>query len=234
MNFTEYTQSSYLNKIRENNGLDSDSEDRFNRFINFQIENNLETDNPHLQKLINERSNLEDGENTKTSNLEYLRDQARSKFWQNKTGYNPVIKMNISNDINIRAKQGIDYLVDKGLTREQAAGILGNLMQESNLDTKILGDSGTSIGLAQWRKERRDALRNFANVTGKDKFDYFTQLDFIIHELNTTEKDAFEKLKQAKTVEEASDIFSKHYERPNINFAHNDKRRNYARQFYNS
>lgn len=57
--------------------------------------------------------------------------------------------MNISNDINIRAKQGIDYLVDKGLTREQAAGILGNLMQESNLDTKILGDSGTSIGLAQ-------------------------------------------------------------------------------------
>lgn len=234
MNFTEYTQSSYLDKIRENNGLDSDSEDRFNKFINFQIENNLETDNPHLQKLINERSNLEDGENTKTSNLEYLRDQARSKLWQNRTGYNPVIKMNISNDINIRAKQGIDYLVDKGLTREQAAGILGNLMQESNLDTKILGDSGTSIGLAQWRKERRDALRNFANVTGKDKFDYFTQLDFIIHELNTTEKGAFEKLKQAKTVEEASDIFSKHYERPNINFAHNDKRRNYARQFYNS
>lgn len=234
MNFTEYTQSSYLDKIRENNGLDSDSEDRFNRFINFQIENNLETDNPHLQKLINERSNLEDEKNTKTSNLEYLRDQARSKFWQNRTGYNPVIKMNISNDINIRAKQGIDYLVDKGLTREQAAGILGNLMQESNLDTKILGDSGTSIGLAQWRKERRDALRNFANVTGKDKFDYFTQLDFIIHELNTTEKGAFEKLKQAKTVEEASDIFSKHYERPNINFAHNDKRRNYARQFYNS
>ena len=234
MNFTEYTQSSYLDKIRENNGLDSDSEDRFNKFINFQIENNLETDNPHLQKLINERSNLEDEENTKTSNLEYLRDQARNKFWQNKTGYNPVIKMNISNDINIRAKQGIDYLVDKGLTREQAAGILGNLMQESNLDTKILGDSGTSIGLAQWRKERRDALRNFANVTGKDKFDYFTQLDFIIHELNTTEKGAFEKLKQAKTVEEASDVFSKHYERPNINFAHNDKRRNYARQFYNS
>lgn len=80
MNFTEYTQSSYLDKIRENNGLDSDSEDRFNKFINFQIENNLETDNPHLQKLINERSNLEDGENTKTSNLEYLRDQARSKL----------------------------------------------------------------------------------------------------------------------------------------------------------
>lgn len=80
MNFTEYTQSSYLDKIRENNGLDSDSEDRFNRFINFQIENNLETDNPHLQKLINERSNLEDEKNTKTSNLEYLRDQARSKF----------------------------------------------------------------------------------------------------------------------------------------------------------
>ena len=68
---------------------------------------------------------------------------------------------------------------------------------------------------------------------GRDKTDFHTQLDFIIHELNTTEKRAGNLLRQAQTVEEASDIFSKHYERPNSRYAHNDKRRSFAREFFN-
>ena len=55
----------------------------------------------------------------------------------------------LSNDETQRALEAINYLTSKGLTREQAAGIAGNLMQESRFNTTVLGDRGTAIGLAQ-------------------------------------------------------------------------------------
>lgn len=43
----------------------------------------------------------------------------------------------------------MDYFINKGLTKEQAAGILGNLHAESGLDAGIHGDGRTSFGIAQ-------------------------------------------------------------------------------------
>lgn len=48
-----------------------------------------------------------------------------------------------------KAQQVINFFLDKGLTREQASGIAGNLHEESALNPNIVGDNGTSFGIAQ-------------------------------------------------------------------------------------
>lgn len=76
------------------------------------------------------------------------------------------------------------YLKQKGMPDEVIAGIMGNLQQESGFNPSAIGDSGNSIGIAQWYKERGDALRNFAQQRGKDWNDLNTQLDFLVDEIN--------------------------------------------------
>ena len=48
-----------------------------------------------------------------------------------------------------KGKQIINFFVNKGLTKEQAAGIAGNFFMESSFNTEILGDNNTSFGIAQ-------------------------------------------------------------------------------------
>lgn len=128
-----------------------------------------------------------------------------------------------------KKKYSYNYLISKGLSPIQAAGVVGNLQQESNFDTKVLGfDKTGSVGIAQWLGERKTNLLNFAKNKGKEYSDLDTQLDFIIHELNTTEKNAYKALKQANTVEEATKAFAWKYERPHKDYAHIDKRIKYA------
>ena len=115
-----------------------------------------------------------------------------------------------------RKKYAYNYYIKKGVPPIQAAAIVGNLVKESNLDTSIKGtaDNMGSVGIAQWHSGRLDNLKKFAgnNWTNLDK-----QLDFVLHELNTTEKSAFNKLMKAKTVEEATESFMYGYERPSSN-----------------
>lgn len=108
-----------------------------------------------------------------------------------------------------------NYLVNKWkLSPVVAAGIVGNLQGESGLNTKALGDNGTSYGIAQWHKERRTALNNFARKQNKDVSHLDTQLDYLVYELNTTEKKALNKINLAKTPEQAAIAFMNHFERP--------------------
>jgi len=51
--------------------------------------------------------------------------------------------------ISDKVKEAMDFFIQKGLTKEQAAGILGNLQVESNLNTTAWGDNNTSYGIAQ-------------------------------------------------------------------------------------
>jgi hypothetical protein len=112
-----------------------------------------------------------------------------------------------------RGQQAMAFYMQKGYTKEQAAGIVGNLIGESNLNTGAVGDSGTAEGIAQWRGERLNRLKRFAASRGKDYKDFETQLDFVDLELQNNEKAAYQALKSAKTVDEATAAFIG-YERP--------------------
>jgi hypothetical protein len=128
-----------------------------------------------------------------------------------------------------KAKQIRDYFVTKGLSKEQASGIVGNLMAESSLNPTAFGDNNTSFGLAQWHKERFTNLKNFASKFKQDHNAIGTQLEYLWHELNTSEKSALDALKQAKDPESAAKIFAHKFERMKT---YNKKREHYAKNAY--
>ena len=109
-----------------------------------------------------------------------------------------------SNDI-------VQYFMDKGLTKNQAKGIYGNLMQESsgNLNARS-SDGYNSYGLAQWTGNRK--LRLFSKYGNHPTRQQ--QLDFLWEELNTTEKNALDALLKTKTVDDATEVFMRKFERP--------------------
>lgn len=101
-----------------------------------------------------------------------------------------------------------------GLKDYQAAAVVGHLTQESNLRASgAVGDQGTAFGLAQWRNERFANLRQFAAGQGKDWRDDETQVDFLIHELNTSEKTAGDALRSSGNLDDAVAAFMG-FERP--------------------
>lgn len=119
----------------------------------------------------------------------------------------------------------INYFVNKGLTRIQAKGIYGNLMQESGGNIQAISSDGyNSYGLAQWTGPRKQKLFEMygPNPTIEQ------QLDFLWWELNNTHKDALRALKQAKTVYDATKIFMDKFERPHKDYANFNRRLKYA------
>jgi len=104
-----------------------------------------------------------------------------------------------------------------GWTREQAAGIVGNLQGEStaNLNPNAKGDNGNAYGIAQWNQQvSPDRVANFRSVIGTDlrSSSLQQQLEFVAWELQNTEKAAGNKLRNAKDVEAATVAMSQ-YER---------------------
>lgn len=142
-------------------------------------------------------------------------------------------------DVNLNANspaalQIMDYFVEKGLTKEQAAGITGNLQYESGLNPAITeAGNGIGYGLAQWSFGRRDALNEFAQSEGKPVSDMKVQLDFLWKEMNTTEPAALEAFKANPNMSaaEASNIFYDKFERPLFNPENRNNRAEAATQF---
>lgn len=124
-----------------------------------------------------------------------------------------IITGNLPEAVSGRASIAMDFFQSNGYTKEQAAGIVGNLIAESKLDTGIAGDGGTSFGIAQWRDDRLERLRAHATKMGTSWQDFETQLDFVLHELEGRESKANAALKNATTIEEATAAFIG-YERP--------------------
>lgn len=103
-------------------------------------------------------------------------------------------------DTNQLGLQAVQFFVDKGLTREQAAGLVGNLIRESRLDYRVRNRNGGAFGIGQWLGDRQKTL--FRKYGNNPTFE--NQLDYIWHELNTTHKNGLRHLKASKTVDEAA------------------------------
>ena len=106
----------------------------------------------------------------------------------------------------------------RGYTAEVTAGIIGNLITESNLEPGALGDVnlGGSHGIAQWYSgtPRYNNLIQFASERGKASSDFVAQLAFIHHELSTDPYFKGAELRRQKTPTYAAIHFQRNYERP--------------------
>jgi|GEM_PF-3006374 len=115
------------------------------------------------------------------------------------------------------AEKAYNYLTGRGLSGMAAAGIVGNLMQESGGGTEELNPratNGSHTGIAQWDNVNRfSKLREFAADRNKDPFDLKLQLDYLWHELRTGYKGALAELRKAKTADKAAVVFLQEFER---------------------
>ena len=93
------------------------------------------------------------------------------------------------------------FLMEKGLSREQTAGIMGNLMQEHGFNT-------TGDGLAQWTGSRKANLLSMA-----DPYSIDTQLAFLWGELSGPYAKVLANIRSQSTVEGAVVAFQNGYER---------------------
>jgi len=120
----------------------------------------------------------------------------------------------VSSGSNAQANQIYQYLISKyGFTPAQAAGILGNMQVESSLNTRALNSGEGAIGLCQWEGGRRTNLEQYAASQNKPVTDWQVQVDFMMKEMRSSERGAYNALKSATTPGGAAAAFDKYYER---------------------
>lgn len=125
-------------------------------------------------------------------------------------------------------------LVQRGMPLTQALGFAGNMRVESNFDpgineiAPVVPGSRGGWGLSQWTGPRRRQFEAYASERGAALDDMDVQLDFLMHELNTTESRARDRIYGATTVEDAARAVSEHFLRPGI--PHMDRRIEAANQ----
>jgi Phage tail lysozyme len=118
---------------------------------------------------------------------------------------------------NTNAEKVFRYLVDKeGFTPEAAAGVIGNLMQESGVNPKSrqLG-GGPGRGIMQWTEtERWASLTAWANNSGKDPWTLETQVEWMIKEMK--DYGTYNRIKGVTSYKKAVEIFEKEMERAGV------------------
>lgn len=115
-----------------------------------------------------------------------------------------------------RAYIGVKHFWEYGYSKEQAVGMICNFKGEgSKLDpSQHQYGGGPGRGVAQWEGSRRNQLYAYADKHGKRWDDYKLQLNFVTHELQTTENRADAHIRQTDTVWGAIAAAVRSYERP--------------------
>lgn len=116
-------------------------------------------------------------------------------------------------------KTAFDFFVSKGLSNVQAAGIVGNLDQESSMNPSVSQyGGGPGRGIAQWSAGGRwdtdshDNVVWYAHTKGDSAYSLSLQLDFVWYELETFGGYGLSELRKATTVTEATVAFQDDFE----------------------
>jgi hypothetical protein len=116
-------------------------------------------------------------------------------------------------------KAAFEYFVGKGLSNVQAAGIVGNLDQESSMNPSIAQyGGGPGRGIAQWSEggrwnaDKDDNVEWYAKEKGLSVYSLTLQLEFIWYELETFGNYGLADLRRATTVAEATVAFEEDFE----------------------
>lgn len=125
------------------------------------------------------------------------------------------------------------YFKKQGFSDAGVSGIMANLYHESGLESsRLQNGGGPGRGLAQWEGPRFTALKGFASNRGKEWTDLQTQLDFLMHEMQTNHSSGFmDYFRNTDSASKAAAKFENEFERPAVN--HNAERGSTAEQFFN-
>jgi hypothetical protein len=135
-----------------------------------------------------------------------------------------------------------NFLIGKGLTPPQAAGVMGNLQAESGFNPKRVQstptpggdkdmmtiDGRTGYGIAQWTSQgRQQALHDFAVSRNTIDGDLGTQLEFMFKE--ATDRGDWAKLQQTTDAGDAAFAWHRDFERSADGPERIQNRMNFAR-----
>lgn len=123
-----------------------------------------------------------------------------------------------------------------GLTDAEAAGMTGNIAQESDFNTGAVSSDGYGTrALIQWDGDRYARFEKWCEDNGRDPSDWRAQVDYSVEEMNTTEPDALRRMRDRGddlTPEEAAQIIREDYERPDPAQANDARRMSEAKRVY--
>lgn len=123
-----------------------------------------------------------------------------------------------------------------GLTDAEAAGMTGNIAQESDFNTGAVSSDGYGArALIQWDGDRYARFEKWCEDNGRDPSDWRAQVDYSVEEMKTTEPDALRRMRERGddlTPEEAAQIIREDYERPDPAQANDAIRMSEARRVY--
>jgi len=111
-----------------------------------------------------------------------------------------------------------NFFVSKGLSKPQAAGIVGNLVQESGINPSSVQPGGPGRGVAQWSvgarwdRSANDNLQWYATSHHMAAGALATQLNFIWYELTAFQGYGLRALRAASTVALATHVFAASFE----------------------
>lgn len=135
----------------------------------------------------------------------------------------------MATDVYNRYRQG-------GLTDAEAAGMTGNIAQESDFNTGAVSNDGYGTrALIQWDGDRYARFEKWCEDNGRDPSDWRAQVDYSVEEMKTTEPDALRRMRERGddlTPEEAARIIREDYERPDPAQANDARRMSEARRVY--
>jgi hypothetical protein len=122
-----------------------------------------------------------------------------------------------------------------GLAPHQAAGLVGNLVNESGQDLNPWGpsgDNGTAWGTAQWRGDRLTGLQDYARKNKLDHRSMEAQQGWMRQEFDGPEAKAYAAIQAAQSPEEAATAVNRLYERSADNSGNRERSaRNLMDQF---
>jgi hypothetical protein len=109
---------------------------------------------------------------------------------------------------------------DLGLTKAQAAGVVGNLAHETG-DFKQMQEVGArggrgGFGWAQWTGPRRREFEAYAQQMGLDPRSDQANLGFLEKEIKGSERGTLAALQGAQSPAQAAQIFEQKYERASV------------------
>ena len=91
---------------------------------------------------------------------------------------------------NSTKEKVFSFFVNNGYSKEMAAGIMGNMQQESGINPSVIQNNGRgpAAGIVQWenyntKSQRWKQMSDYANSKGKDWTDLGSQLEFLDMEL---------------------------------------------------
>ncbi len=115
-------------------------------------------------------------------------------------------------------KSAYEFFANKGLSKVQATGIVGNLIQESNVLPGSAQPGGPGRGIAQWsiggrwNADHHDNVTWYASTHGASTGSLNLQLEFIWYELESFSGYGLSNLRAAKNIADATIIFQEDFE----------------------